>query len=480
MSGYDNQGFAGDGTYGNHNEYPGTETNKNQLARHSKDNGFFTVELNDRKKSLEAGEYDPYRWRDVEHPTTDTETFLHLLKGSLGTGILAMPMAFYHSGYLLGAVGTAIIGFLCTHCIHLLIRAEYELCKRRKVAVMSYPETALAGFQEGPPFQRRIAFIAPHMVNIFLLIYQLGSGAVYTIFIGDNISGVFAAHGITVNVKLVMLAALLPLILINCVKNLKYLAPLSTFANIITMVSFGIIAYYMFSRDFTFDGKEPFGEVKNYPLFFGTVLFALEAIGVIMPLENEMKTPQNFGSPFGVLNKGMVVITILYTSMGFFGYIAYGSSVQGSISLSIGDDIPGQICRILLSMSIYVTHGLQLYPAIKTVWDIYLLPLLTGSNHLVLLEYVTRVFLVTFCFVLAVAVPYIDLFISLFGALTLSGLGLFIPAMVDMGTYWHQRTGKTRIFTMIKNCLIILLGFFGLIVGTSTSLNEIINKFSNE
>lgn len=48
-------------------------------------------------------------------------SLLHLLKSSLGTGILAMPMAFKNSGLLFGAVGTLIVGFICTHCVHILV-----------------------------------------------------------------------------------------------------------------------------------------------------------------------------------------------------------------------------------------------------------------------------------------------------------------------------------------------------------------------
>lgn len=66
-------------------------------------------------------------------PLRNTETLIHLLKGSLGTGILAMPMAFYNSGWLVGGIGTILIGLLCTYCIHQLIKCEYELCKRKKV-----------------------------------------------------------------------------------------------------------------------------------------------------------------------------------------------------------------------------------------------------------------------------------------------------------------------------------------------------------
>lgn len=64
---------------------------------------------------------------------SNSDTLIHLLKGSLGTGILAMPNAFHHAGYLVGAIGTLIIGIVCTYCIHMLLKAQYELCKRKKV-----------------------------------------------------------------------------------------------------------------------------------------------------------------------------------------------------------------------------------------------------------------------------------------------------------------------------------------------------------
>lgn len=50
----------------------------------------------------------------------------HLLKSSLGTGILAMPMAFKNSGLLVGALGTIIVGLICTHCVHILVSNTNE------------------------------------------------------------------------------------------------------------------------------------------------------------------------------------------------------------------------------------------------------------------------------------------------------------------------------------------------------------------
>lgn len=49
------------------------------------------------------------------------ETLIHILKGSLGTGILAMPDAFKNAGLLVGTIGTYLIAMLCTYCLLMLV-----------------------------------------------------------------------------------------------------------------------------------------------------------------------------------------------------------------------------------------------------------------------------------------------------------------------------------------------------------------------
>lgn len=55
----------------------------------------------------------------------------------------------------------------------------------------------------------------------------------------------------------------------------------------------------------------------------------------VMPLENNMKTPQHFLGCPGVLNIGMFLVVSLYTGFGFFGYLKFGDEVQGSITLNL-------------------------------------------------------------------------------------------------------------------------------------------------
>lgn len=118
-------------------------------------------------------------------------------------------------------------------------------------------------------------------MNTFLLLFQLGTCCVYVVFISSNIKSVADMYIMDLDIEIYMVIFLLPLILINWIRNLKHLAPFSTVANGVTVISFGIILYYIIREGPSLENREPIGEVKHFPLFFGTVLFALEAIGVV-------------------------------------------------------------------------------------------------------------------------------------------------------------------------------------------------------
>jgi proton-coupled amino acid transporter len=55
----------------------------------------------------------------------------------------------------------------------------------------------------------------------------------------------------------------------------------------------------------------------------------------VMPLENNMKTPSHFIGCPGVLNIGMAIVVLLYTGVGFFGFLHYGDDTKGSITLNL-------------------------------------------------------------------------------------------------------------------------------------------------
>lgn len=62
----------------------------------------------------------------------DMDTLIHLLKGSLGSGILAMPMAFLNAGLIFGIFATIGVGVICTYCVHMLVECAHVLYKRTR------------------------------------------------------------------------------------------------------------------------------------------------------------------------------------------------------------------------------------------------------------------------------------------------------------------------------------------------------------
>lgn len=90
--------------------------------------------------------------------------------------------------------------------------------------------------------------------------------------------------------------------------------------------------YYVFQDLPSVTSRPAFAPIERFPLYFGTVLFALEAVGVVIALENNMATPKSFG---GVMNFGMTIVTAMYAFVGFFGYVKYGPESKDSITLSL-------------------------------------------------------------------------------------------------------------------------------------------------
>ena len=48
-----------------------------------------------------------------------------------------------------------------------------------------------------------------------------------------------------------------------------------------------------------------------------------------------MKTPEDFGGWTGVLTTGMVIVSVMFAALGFYGYLTFGNEIQGSITLNL-------------------------------------------------------------------------------------------------------------------------------------------------
>ncbi|XP_032526993.1 proton-coupled amino acid transporter-like protein pathetic [Danaus plexippus] len=440
-----------------------------------------------KEKDVEEGDYDPFAERKLDNPTSNMDTLTHLLKASLGTGILAMPKAFQCSGLLAGIFFTILVAVVCTHCAYVLIKCAHVLYYKTKKPTMSFPEVAEAALDNGPQWGRRWAYTFRIFILVSLFITYFGTCSVYAVIIAENIKKVVHFYWESTQenfgIRIFILLILPLLIFMAWIKNLKYLAPVSMIANLFMAVGLGITFYFLVGTESLDFGKV--AAVKHpseWPQFFSLTIFAMEAIGVVMPLENSMKTPRSMLGFCGVLNKGMSGVTLVYILLGFLGYLRYGELVQDSITLNLEphpDDpkiyeVLAQTVKISIAIAVYCTFGLQFFVCIEIMWNCMKDKFTQRPD---LADYVMRTILVTVCVLLAVAVPTIGPFMGVIGAFCFSILGLIAPAFIEIITFWDIGFGPYK-YLIWKNLLVLIFGLFALIFGTIDAFKSIISVYS--
>lgn len=251
-----------------------------------------------------------------------------------------MPMAFANGGLFLGLGLTFLVGIICTYCVHILVKCSHILCRRAQVPSLAFADVAETAFLAGPPALHKWSRFARFIINAFLVIDLIGCCCVYNVFVAKNVKQVVEQYvDFQMDQRLYILLSVAPLILINLIRNLKHLAPLSVAANFLMAVGVGITMYYIFNDLPSISERPAVAELHRLPMFFGTVIFALEGIGVVMSLENNMKNPSHFIGCPGVLNFGMAFVVSLYALVGFLGYLKYGEATNvGSITLNLPED----------------------------------------------------------------------------------------------------------------------------------------------
>ncbi|CAH2241053.1 jg17590, partial [Pararge aegeria aegeria] len=407
-------------------------------------------------RDIEVDEdYNPFEHRKLAHPTSDFDTLIHLLKGSLGSGILAMPMAVMNAGLYFGLVATFLIGGICTYCVHVLVKTAHELCRRMQKPSLGFAETAEAAFLTGPPAAHKFSRLAKAMINWFLVIDLLGCCCVYIVFVAKNVKQVVDHHAESSDWLPPRLGS----------EILHGSSPSSAHRDESHKESeiFGTFLHDCQSACCNWNGDNLLLSISRYS----------KRIGVVMPLENNMKTPTHFIGCPGVLNIGMFFVVSLYALVGFFGYLKFGDETKGSITLNLPqDEVLGQCVKLMIAVAIFFTYCLQFYVPMEIIWK--------NVRHFFgakknLAEYSIRIAIIILTVCIAVAIPDLGPFISLVGAVCLSFLGLIFPAVIETVTFWDRPNGLGRFnWVLWKNMFLICFGILGFLTGSYVSILGII------
>ncbi|XP_051700352.1 proton-coupled amino acid transporter 3 isoform X4 [Oryctolagus cuniculus] len=352
---------------------------------------------------------------------------------------------------------------------------------------VNYGEAMMYSLETCPnPWLRAHSAWGRYIVSFLLIITQLGFCSVYFMFMADNLQQIAEEAHVTsrtcqprkilvlrpiLDIRFYMLIILPFLILLVFVQNLKVLSIFSTLASVTTLGSMALIFEYIV-QGIPFPSDLPLmANWETFLLFFGTALFTFEGVGMVLPLKNQMKNPQQFSF---VLYMGMSLVIILYIFLGTLGYMKFGADTQASITLNLPNCWLYQSVKLMYSVGIFFTYALQFHVPAEIIIPFAISQV--SESWTLCVDLSVRTALVCLTCVSAILIPRLDLVISLVGSVSSSALALIIPPLLEITTFYSEDLSCA---TIAKDIMISILGFLGCIFGTYQALYDLIQPVNH-
>lgn len=169
-----------------------------------------------------------------------------------------------------------------------------------------------------------------------MAVTYFGASCVYIVLIAISFHGIINEQlGLNWSLRIYIAFTLVACLFMAQIRHLKYLVPCSMVANVMILSVLGITLYLTLDRPLNYEDRNKFTNWSELPIYFSIVIFAMEGVGTVMPIENQMKNPERFLGWRGVLNGAMLVVVVFYTLLGYLGYMRFGDAVMGSITLNL-------------------------------------------------------------------------------------------------------------------------------------------------
>ncbi|GIY74761.1 hypothetical protein CDAR_611261 [Caerostris darwini] len=457
--------------------------------------------------------------------TTKVGAFLHLIKGNIGTGILAMSIAISNFGLVASVIGISVLGLCSGYCMWLLVysskiavglkkrrdaqedtrrRRENLLvnnaprpvdlrnfdcstgenqnqaaedqngpCNVRRIKItFDYAETAFEAFKYGPQRFTCLARPVRFTVNLLLILTQFGFCCAYYLFVGQSIHEVSVHMQVFVgHTAVTIMAALLPVVMaLNFIPDLEKLSIVSSAGVVLQAIGLVLMISFFVTGPLSDTYITYIAPYKKWPLFFGTAMFSFEGIGVVLPVENQMKKKRSFKC---ILIGAMTAVTVMYIVFGSVGYVKYGSDVEPSITFNLPIGGFSEAIRLIFALAILLSYPLQMHVPFT-----FILPFLKKKifyRHWnkrldIIVDLVLRMILVSITFGIAVwCGSMLDILMAFIGSLASSLLALVLPPLIHWVTIDKYDIKRKKVLIGF-NIFLALFGVVGMISGVCTSV----------
>uniref|UniRef100_A0A914ZA79 Amino acid transporter transmembrane domain-containing protein n=1 Tax=Panagrolaimus superbus TaxID=310955 RepID=A0A914ZA79_9BILA len=413
----------------------------------------------------------------------------------IGPGCLSLPVAFKQSGLWCGFSLVFIFGFLNNYCMLQLVHCSQYLSRKKGDAHLDYGNVAYEACENSFKWLRPYKYVVRIIVNTTIIALQIGICSVFYVFVGVHTRELveyYTTFQASTTVYFMIVA--IPMILINFIRTLKGIGYCSAVGNVLMIISLGFIFQYLIRAEHVINELPWISDFNGILTACGSILYSFEGQAMVLPMENKLKNPKNMIGPLGVLSTGMSLVSVIYAACGFFGYITYGNSVEGSITLNLPNSVQFNIVKIFLTLVVSFGFMIQQYVIVEMTWPSLRQNILNAKFPKapnVPFELLYRAMLVILAMAVAIAIPNLEQIIPLVGVSCGMMLAFVFPALIDTITFLppllrkyarsssqHEKT-KTKIsiyYKIIQNSILVVIGCFGCIAGLQSTIRDLIQS----
>ncbi|KAI9272658.1 transmembrane amino acid transporter protein-domain-containing protein [Phascolomyces articulosus] len=380
-----------------------------------------------------------------------------------GTGLLGLPASLRQGGWA-GLVMVLLAWWMSSYTAVIIQKCMYK-GKNKRLA--SFKEIATEAF--GP--------IGGWVSFFFTSWIYLGTPILYIVLSAGNLNQICAGTAGeigTIPWTIIWCAAIgIPYIFLKSMNNVAWTSAVGIVAImaciLITIVLAGIDAPNQLDTtvhdNVIWDG---------FPIALATISFSFGGNVVYPNVEGSMKNPKKW--PITVI-AGLSTCAVMYLAIAICGYYVYGRDVVSPIYNSTPDGAAKTVAIVLITFNILVSAPILLVSFALDVEDMMNVTVeRLGKKKEFIIRFFLRTGIIVFCGVIGILLPFFDLLMSLIGAFANCAVILVFPVL-----FYLRLTGfrNKSIFLHLWHFLIILVGLVGLIFGTWTAIEDIIDVFAD-
>ena len=390
-------------------------------------------------------------------------------KASVGSGSFALPWGIAQAGVLLGSVAMVVIGALSLYTMLLIVeikRGCQVVEKRNDIDLSTMGKICMRRIhiKRFPMVQICMGVLGRILVDVSVLICNLGVCAGYIVFIGGNLR--FPLHcwvGYPTSIWLTYAIVIPILILLTLIPSFRFLAYASMVGWVFLAVAMCTVYYYGIDKGFNVENVVLF-DIKGFPLFYGVTAFLFCVHSMVVPVELEMAKPTQMNI---VLLIAGAVVVIVNLPFAVYGYLIFGSDTKGVIFDNLPSGIFNNIVRLMLSVELTLTFPLVFKPA-SQIFENYLDKILPRLKYLKIV--VMRLLLVLISFSLAIFVPYFQFMAALVGGFATTLLAFIWPPLF----HFLLLRKRTNVVRNVFHILLLVFGIVSIVTTTFTTIQQII------